>query len=272
MDRSESSEARVVPLPEKLDRTRLQKERLVGISFTPSVEPSQSLIDRACQQLEDNVLSYIELNRCSSRHDETLNAKTDTTLSLDPSGSLRLSKRQKLDNISITGEHRLRQAFLRRALAYDLANIGTFSVLDKWTQKMFERMNATPLANYKFVSVEQIMNADVLYGSSSQIRREADCIQQLAQGRHLTLSLKHCVIIQRCCNTSFHCSRHRQSRVRTFMTIQCQTETHMHLNLEKEKARAKQKALVRSTWTTSSFARSGRLEGAPRKSKRESVV
>ena len=160
VDRSESSEARVVPLPEKLDRIRLQKERLVGISFTPSVEPSHSLIDRACQQLEDNVLSYIELNRCSSRHDETLNAKTDTTLSLDPSGSLRLSKKQKLDNISITGEHRLRQAFMRRALAYDLANIGTFSVLDKWTQKMFERMNETPLANYKFVSVEQIMNAD----------------------------------------------------------------------------------------------------------------
>ena len=25
---------------------------------------------------------------------------------------------------------------------------------------MFERMNETPLANYKFVSVEQIMNAD----------------------------------------------------------------------------------------------------------------
>ena len=49
--RSESSEARVIPLPEKLDRIRLQKERLVGISFTPSVEPSHSLIDRACQQL-----------------------------------------------------------------------------------------------------------------------------------------------------------------------------------------------------------------------------
>ena len=160
VDRSEASEARVIPLPEKLDRVRLQKDRLVGISFTPTVEPSHSLIDRACQQLEDNVVSYIELRKCSSRHDETLHAKTDTTLTLDPSGGLRLTKRQKLDNINLTGEHRLRQAFVRRSLAYDLANIGSFAVLDKWTQKLFERMNEPPLANYKFVSVEQILNAD----------------------------------------------------------------------------------------------------------------
>ena len=160
VDRSESSEGRVVPLPEKVDRIRLQKARLVGISFTPAVEPSHSLIDRACQQLEDNVVSYIELSKCSSRQDDTLHAKTDTTLTLDQSGGLRLTKRQRLDNINLTGEHRLRQAFVRRSLANDLANIGTFSVLDKWTQKLFERMNEPPLANYKFVSVEQVMNAD----------------------------------------------------------------------------------------------------------------
>ena len=160
VDRSESSEARVIPLPEKLDRIRLQKDRLVGISFTPAVEPSHSLIDRACQQLEDNVVTYIDLSKCSSRQDETLHAKTDTTLTLDQSGGLRLTKRQKLDNINLTGEHRLRQAFVRRSLAYDLANIGTFAVPDKWTQKLFERMNEPPLANYKFVSVEQVMNAD----------------------------------------------------------------------------------------------------------------
>ena len=101
----------------------------MGISFTPTVEPSHSLIDRAWQQLEDNVVSYIELSKCSSRHDETLHAKTDTTLTLDPSGGLRLTERQKLDNINLTGERRLRQAFVRRSLAYDLANIGSLQCL-----------------------------------------------------------------------------------------------------------------------------------------------
>ena len=66
-ERSESSEARVIPLAEKMDRIRLQKERLAGISFTPKSEPSHSLIDKVCQQLDDNVVSYIELQKCTSR-------------------------------------------------------------------------------------------------------------------------------------------------------------------------------------------------------------
>eukprot|EP00435_Cladocopium_sp_Y103_P057714 s379_g20.t1 len=159
-DRSESSEARVIPLAEKMDRIRLQKARLVGISFTAQTEPSHNLIDRVCQQLEDNVVSYIELQKCTSRQDETLHAKVDQAVSLDTSGGLRLSKKQKLDDINVTGEHRLRQAFLRRALAYDLSGIGTFAVMDLWTQKLFEKMNETPVANYKHISVEQVINAD----------------------------------------------------------------------------------------------------------------
>lgn len=159
-DRSESSEARVIPLAEKMDRIRLQKERLAGISFTPQSEPSHSLIDKVCQQLDDNVVSYIELQKCTSRQDETLHAKTDTSLALDISGGLKLSKRQKLDDTNVTGEHRLRQAFLRRNLAYDLASIGTFATMDLWTQKLFEKMNEPPLAHYRGITVEQVINAD----------------------------------------------------------------------------------------------------------------
>ena len=73
---------------------------------------------------------------------------------------MRLSKKQRLDDVNVTGEHKLRQAFLRRALAYDLAGIATFSVLDLWTQKLFEKMNEAPLNNYKYISVEQAINAD----------------------------------------------------------------------------------------------------------------
>lgn len=159
-ERTEASEARVLPLAEKMDRIRQQKDRLIGLSFTPQSEPSHSLIDRVCQQLEDNVVSYIELGKCSSRQDEVLHAKFDTSLSLDSAGGLRISKKQRLDDVSVTGEHKLRQAFLRRSLAYDLAGIATFTVLDVWTQKLFEKMNEAPLANYKHVSIEQAINAD----------------------------------------------------------------------------------------------------------------
>ncbi|CAL1152867.1 unnamed protein product, partial [Cladocopium goreaui] len=51
-------------------------------------------------------------------------------------------------------------ATTRRSLAYDLSGIATFSVLDLWTQKLFEKMNEAPIANYRHISVEQVINAD----------------------------------------------------------------------------------------------------------------
>jgi hypothetical protein len=38
--------------------------------------------------------------------------------------------------------------------------MATFTTLDLWTQKLFEKMNEQPLANYRSISVEQIINAD----------------------------------------------------------------------------------------------------------------
>ncbi len=161
LDRSESTEARTIPLAEKMERIRQQQTRLRGVTFSPTVMPSHALIDKCCQQMEDQCLTYIELTKCTSRQDETLNQKSDSSISVDPTtGGLRLAKKPKLDDSVIIGEHKLRLAFQRRALAYDLANIGSFHEMDAWTHRLFEKMNETPMSGYKSVSMEQIMNAD----------------------------------------------------------------------------------------------------------------
>ena len=158
--RSESSEARIIPLAEKMDGIRQQKGRLNGLSYTPQSEASHALIDKVCQQFEDNMITYIELNRCTFRQVEALHSKGDTALALDNSGSLRLSKKQRLDDVNVTGERKRRQAFLPRALAYDLSGISTSAVLDLWTHKILEKMNEAPLSNYRHISVEQAVSTD----------------------------------------------------------------------------------------------------------------
>jgi len=102
----------------------------------------------------------MDLQECTSSQDEILHAKPDTSLSLDGSGGLELSKRQKLEDTNVTGEHRLRQASLRRSLTYDLSGMATFTASSFWTQKLLEKMHEQPLANYHSISVEQIINAD----------------------------------------------------------------------------------------------------------------
>lgn len=159
-ERSESSEARTLPLSEKMDRITRQRGRLAGVCFTPATEPSHSLIDKVCQQLEDGFVSYIEPSKCNSRQDETLQHKTDQNLTMDSSGSIRFSKKPKLDDISISGEHQLRMALQRRSLAYDLAGIATFQTLEAWSQHLFEKLNEPAPPGYKSVTIEQALSAD----------------------------------------------------------------------------------------------------------------
>ena len=204
-DRNETSEAQVIPLAEKMDRIRQQHRRLAGISFTPQSEPSHSLVDKVCQQLDDNVGSYVDLQKSTSRQDETLHAKANTSLSWDGSGGLKLSKRQKLEGPNVTGEHRLRQAFLRGSSAYDLSGMAIFTTLDLWTQNPFEKMNEQPLANYRSIPMEQVINADKALWVRLSNETRGKLQPKTGEAKAFVLPLRDCASIQRCYNIWRRC-------------------------------------------------------------------
>ena len=106
------------------------------------------------------MVAYIPLNKCTSRQDETLQSKVDQTISADSSGNLRLSKKQKTEDTRLEGEHRLKMAFQRRSMANDIANIGSFQVMDRWTQSLFDKLNEQPPAGHRPISIDQIIQAD----------------------------------------------------------------------------------------------------------------
>lgn len=140
LERTEHSEAKVLPLAEKVDRVNRLKQKLSGLIITPALEPSHALIDKAVQQFEENNLRYLELSSCTSREQEILNEKTATHLSFDEQGHIKVSKKSQVSECSLSGELRLRAAFQRRALAYDLANVATYHQLETWTNTLFEAL------------------------------------------------------------------------------------------------------------------------------------
>lgn len=82
---------------------------------------------------------------------------------MDSVGNLRLTKKkQKTHDTAVDGEHCVRMAFQHRSLAVpdDIANIGTFAVMDRWTQTLFEKLNEPPIAGFRNITTEQIINAD----------------------------------------------------------------------------------------------------------------
>ena len=160
VERTETSETRVLPLAEKVERVNLVKAKLPGLLITQQLEPSHQLIDKAVQQWEENSLKYIDLTSCTSREQEILAEKSTQSLTFDSSGNIKVTKKQELSQCSLTGDLRLRTAMQRRALAYEMAGIASFLVLEKWANLLFEKLQQEPPQGFRYVNHDQLLRAD----------------------------------------------------------------------------------------------------------------
>lgn len=160
LERTEHTEAKILPLAEKVERIQLIKQKLSGLLITPALEPSHQLIDKAVQQYEENSLRYLELTSCTSREQEILAEKASPSLTFDSSGNIKVTKKQELAQCSLNGDLKLKSAMQRRALAYDMAGVASFLVQEKWANTLFERMQQEPPPGFKYVSHDQLLRAD----------------------------------------------------------------------------------------------------------------
>ena len=160
LERSDTSEVKILPLAEKAQRVEDLRRRLPGVMLSSSLEPSHTLIDKAVHQFEENCVKLIELTQCTSRESEIQNEKTMPQLTFDASGNIKVTKHQATTECSISGDIRLRGAFTRRSLAYDLAGVATYEAVESWSQLLFDRMCLEPPPGYKHMSVDQAIRAD----------------------------------------------------------------------------------------------------------------
>eukprot|EP00439_Symbiodinium_sp_Y106_P005273 s6011_g1.t1 len=79
-----------LPTSERVARAEAQKSRLTGITWSPETEPSHRLVDRFVTVLEEQAVTYIRPELCTSRVQETLQVKQTKTFSLGSDGQLRL--------------------------------------------------------------------------------------------------------------------------------------------------------------------------------------
>lgn len=160
LERTDSADIKILPLPEKVQRIEALKRKFPGIMLSTTMEPSHELIDRVVHQYEENCVKLVELNKCTSREQEIKSERSSSQLSFDSSGNIKVSKQSSVAECSIQGDIRLRAAFTRRSLAYDLANVASFQIMEEWSQLLFDRVCQEPPAGYRYISTEQIITAD----------------------------------------------------------------------------------------------------------------
>ena len=86
--------------------------------------------------------------------------KSTPQITSDHAGNIKVTKQSQVTECSIQGDIRLRAAFTRRSLAYELANVASFEVMEGWSQLLFDRVCQDPPSGYMHISIEQILVAD----------------------------------------------------------------------------------------------------------------
>jgi hypothetical protein len=116
-------------------------------------EPSHSLCDLGQAMFEENIFRHVELTKCTSRCQEINNQKVEPSAATDKQGFFKL-------NAELEDSYKIRQAFTRRSLALDQANLVTFGIGEIWANMLFRAYSAQQPPGVGTVSMDQIIQTD----------------------------------------------------------------------------------------------------------------
>ena len=118
------------------------------------------MIDKIQSMVDSGTLAYLPPHKCPSRALEISSDKPAQQVTLDSQGGLKISKKHAELECDVRGELRLREAFTRRALAFDQIGLMSFSVQESWHTALFDAVTRDPPPGHKFTSIAQALNAD----------------------------------------------------------------------------------------------------------------
>ena len=95
-----------------------------------------------------------------NREPEVLAEKSTPSLTFGSTGNIEVTKKQELTQRSLTGDLRLRTAMQTRTLAYELAGVASFVVMEKWANLLFEKLQQDPPRGYRYVAHDELLRAD----------------------------------------------------------------------------------------------------------------
>ena len=108
------------------------------------------------QMAEGNSVTYIQPELCVSRACEILAERHDAGVKLDLSGAIEVQKGDAAISSPTTSELKLRAAWQRKALAFDLARVISLEAMEEWHTYLF----GTMVREFRPVDMHQVILAD----------------------------------------------------------------------------------------------------------------
>ena len=152
-------EAKHLSMADRVDRLDKVRKSLPGLTIDSWLEPSHSLVDKAVSFAEEQCLGPLELSMCTSRESEMRSEKRDP-IAFKIEGVIKVSKMKQEILAETSSDLQVRTCVQRRALAYQMASLATFTTLDKVISRLFSYMMRPVLPGQRPVTFAQVMEAD----------------------------------------------------------------------------------------------------------------
>ena len=153
-------EAKRLSMADRVDRLERLRKSLIGVTIDTWLEPSHALVDKAVGFAEEQCLGPLELSKCTSREAEMRSEKRDPETFRLEKLNIKVTKPQVALLAETSTDLHVRTCMQRRALAFHMAGIATFVVLDRIISRFFGHMMRSVSPGQQPVTLSQIVDAD----------------------------------------------------------------------------------------------------------------
>ena len=152
---SDSATPKKIPPAEKEARLASLRAKVTGLLLEGVNEPAIALFEQTMHQYENRAIKHIPPEKAISREFEIMNAKVGKQLVIEGGGVV-IRDFDSTVNSSLS----VQQAFVRRALAYEFADLISFEASQRYLDSLFRHLSREPPPGYRCTTLSQVLSAD----------------------------------------------------------------------------------------------------------------
>ncbi len=182
---SDSATPKKIPPAEKDARLASLKAKVTGLLIEGVNEPAISLFEQTMHQYENRAIKHIPPEKAISREFEIMNAKVGKQLVIEGGGVV-IRDSTSIPDSTVNSSLSVQQAFVRRALAYEFADLISFEASQCYLDALFRHLSREPPPGYRCATLSQVLSADkAVFGKLAElgtnVRKDAAGIRPLDQ-------------------------------------------------------------------------------------------
>ena len=157
---TEEGQVKKLPPQERDERIRRQAAKITGFKIQGDLEPAHATVDLFTTMLEECALKYVPLSRCISREHELQALKQDTSIVILENNQLQVKNKQPESVADISNEWKIHNAFLRRGLAGEQANLFSHDVHEMVRHEFMSHLGRPAPPGFRSADIQAVLRAD----------------------------------------------------------------------------------------------------------------